>query len=515
MLYVLVMSTDADIVNVPLGDRWPAPTARYYWNQIGPGGLNIPNGATIVVIAHGNRTEIGNAHPGTVDIGAAAFLAIILGNMAAGAVPSDIYISACQGGIAEFAAAVALICQGRNIWQQTTIYGHSDAVIGPVPNPGTLAWYAIFTHRHLPESGPKSVLGGGAPPVSWPPTQLAAPATGAKDYNVPAVKYYVFNETGNIMMATTQGKGDNPVNPSAMALFEEVAVFFAAMTKAITTTPRRGATPPYAPTDYYTIYDYDALEGIVNGSGMFVNVNREDLQYSTTSVTVTFNIEFIEALLGIALTDGVGAAALLSTLNAMGKQATFSYASTRKYQQIGNLLFVCEYLLGMPIVSVLYFYLDEQDVETVVNASPCVTVSDSSFNLTIHKDTFMFVPPAWIREYGGDLASVAGDEAYQELIKQLQALITTVPLITAVSPSATTITAGTKITLTGVNFGGTVGRVLIGGIAQTTDAAAWTSTSVAFTAVNATGADVIAPIVLVTVGETAATSSFEYTLKHA
>jgi IPT/TIG domain len=515
MLYILIMSTDADIVNVQLGDRWPAPTAWYNWNQIELGGLNIPNGATIVVIAHGNRTEIGNAYPGTIDINAAAFLAIIRSNMAAGAVPSEIYISACQGGIAEFAAAVALICQGGNTWQQTTIYGHSDAVIGPVPNPNTLAWYAIFTHRHLVESGPKSVLGGGAPQVSWPPTKLVGPATGAKDYNVPAVKYYVFNETGNIMLATTQGKGNESVNPSTMALFAEVAVFFAAMTKAITTTPRRGATPPYAPTDYYTIYDYDALEGIVNGSGMFINVNREDLQYSTSSVTVTFTTEFIEALLGIALTDGVGAAALLATLNAMGKQATFSYASTQKYHQIGNLLFVCEYLVGMPIVSVLYFYLDQQAVQTVVTASPCVTVSDTSFDLTIHKDTFLFVPPAWIREYGGDLASVAGDEAYQELIKQLQALITTVPLITTVSPSGTTITAGAKVTLGGVNFGGTVGRVLIGGIEQKVAAADWTSTSVAFTAANATGSDVVAPIVLVTAGKTAATSSLEYTLKHA
>jgi hypothetical protein len=296
MLYVLLMSTDADIVNVPLGGGWPAPAGRYQWAQVAPGGLNIPNGATVVVIAHGNRTEIGNAHPGTVDINAAAFLALIYSNMAVNAVPSDIYISACQGGIAEFAASVALLAQSNNIWQRTTIYGHSDPMAGPVPNPGTLAWYAIYPPAR--EGGARAALEGTPPPISWPATQLTPPSQDTKDYNVPAVKHYVFNETGNIMLATTQGQGA-AVSPSAMALFEEVAVFFAAMTKAITTTPRPGATPPYAPTDYYTIYDYAALEGIVNGSGMFVNVNREDLQYSTKSVTVTFNIEFIEAVLGV------------------------------------------------------------------------------------------------------------------------------------------------------------------------------------------------------------------------
>jgi hypothetical protein len=507
------MSTDPDIVNVQLSGGWPAPNGFYQWLQLRPGGLNIPNGATIVVIAHGNSTEIGNATPGAIDINAASFLALVYSNMAAGAAPSEIYISACQGGIAEFGASVAIVAKQNKIWQQTTIYAHSDAVVGPVPSPGTLAWYTIYPTRTGDDLG--RALGGNPPPSPWPPRQLVNPPRATKDYNIPAVKYYVFNETGNIMIATTQGK-DGAVNPSATALFEEVGVFFAAMTKSITTTPRRGAATPYAPGDYYTIYDYDALEGIVNGSGMFVNVTREDLQFYRDSVTITFNNEFIEALLGIALTDGVGAVALLATLNAMGQQVTLSYNATGTYQKIGHLLFVCEYLMGMPLVSVLYFYLNETDVKTVIDASPCIKVSQSSITLNIHKDTFMFVPPPWIREYGGDLASVAGEEAYQELINQLKALITNQSVITQVAgDKGYTIAVAAKITLTGVNFGTKLGRVLIGGVLQTTDPKDWLDKSVAFTAVNGTGKDIVGPIVLVTEGGASATSPFEYTLSHS
>lgn len=62
--YIFEMSTDADIRNTNLNARWN-PFTRYTYPQVQRGGLNIPAGSTIVVIAHGSGTEIGNATPGT------------------------------------------------------------------------------------------------------------------------------------------------------------------------------------------------------------------------------------------------------------------------------------------------------------------------------------------------------------------------------------------------------------------------------------------------------------------
>ena len=76
-IYVLLMSTDANIINVQLSAGWAPPAARYAWAHVQIGGLNIPGGSTIIVIAHGNNNEIGNEHPGTIDINAQGFLALI------------------------------------------------------------------------------------------------------------------------------------------------------------------------------------------------------------------------------------------------------------------------------------------------------------------------------------------------------------------------------------------------------------------------------------------------------
>src|SRR5437868_12143560 len=94
----------------------------------------------------------------------------------------------------------------------------------------------------------------------------------ADPHNVEATKYYIFNETGNIMMASTSDMGVD-IQQSVRDVFAEVSVFFAAMTRAISTTinPKTG--------EPYSMYNYTALERIISGSGLFVHVTQTDLQH--------------------------------------------------------------------------------------------------------------------------------------------------------------------------------------------------------------------------------------------
>lgn len=142
MTYALYMSTDEDITHTPLNAAWN-PVTACSWAQIRAANLDLPAGATIVVLAHGNGDEIGNADPGTIDIDATTFLALIQGNMHAG-VPAKIYISTCGHRIAEFAANVRHAAEQNDIWDNTEIYGHADPVEGPVPPPNDIGWYQIF-----------------------------------------------------------------------------------------------------------------------------------------------------------------------------------------------------------------------------------------------------------------------------------------------------------------------------------------------------------------------------------
>ena len=143
MTYVMEMSTDPDIIGTGLNAAWNPIAARFNWAQVSAGGQGIPAGSTIVVIAHGNGDEIGNAAPGTVDINAEVFLALIQSNMAAG-VPAAIYLSTCSPGIAQFTAAVRIAAENNHIWANTHLYGHNDPQAGPVPPPGGIVWTEIF-----------------------------------------------------------------------------------------------------------------------------------------------------------------------------------------------------------------------------------------------------------------------------------------------------------------------------------------------------------------------------------
>lgn len=85
-------------------------------------------------------------------------------------------------------------------------------------------------------------------------------------------KKFIFSSTGNIMVATTEETSDN-LDSNVRDVFNEVSVFFAAMTKAISTTKRPNSD------NNYTLYDYAALEKVIDGSGCFT-VRRKT---STTS----------------------------------------------------------------------------------------------------------------------------------------------------------------------------------------------------------------------------------------
>lgn len=144
MTIVMQMSTDQDIVSTTLDSSWSPVAQRYSWDQVKAANLKIAEGATIVVVAHGDGKEIGNAKPGTVDVSPETFLALIQGNMAANSLPAVVYISTCAPGIAEFAARVRIGAESNKIWSHTRVYGHHDPVGGPVPPRKDVRWTQIF-----------------------------------------------------------------------------------------------------------------------------------------------------------------------------------------------------------------------------------------------------------------------------------------------------------------------------------------------------------------------------------
>lgn len=289
-------------------------------------------------------------------------------------------------------------------------------------------------------------------------------------------KKFIFSATGNIMVATTEEDSTN-MDDGVRSVFNEVSVFFAAMSKAISTTQRPNST------ENYSIYDYAALEKVIDGSGCFTHCTQEDIEYKSSSFGAEFSRELITALLGLPLGDGTlsFAQAMISSL---GHEALkLSKESSSSDSRVGNIVFICEYLFGMPIVSATVVYIDSQSETDTINAGPCVKTSKTEVSMKMHKDVYMFVTPTFIKKYAKDLNSVISSKTYGEFVSYLQSLITTDIVFDGIYENNVKVTdsklkAGSIYTLQGANFGNEKGNLKLG--EQILNITSWDSNKIEF-----------------------------------
>jgi len=304
------------------------------------------------------------------------------------------------------------------------------------------------------------------------PTSSSGPVYGSPDpnklskfipaknpYNIPAKKQYVFNETGNVMMSTTDFT-NSEIEESVRQCFAEVQVFFAAMTKALennaiaywnkpSTTKDKFHSPfyytetlpkPVAQTGSrnvvippqgnlvkknFSLYNYENLKRVIDESGCFIQVNEEDMKVETEQFGANFSKELLEAVLGLATGEGelAFARAMVSSVGEAGFNLGLSTQSNDT--RVANIIFVCEYLLGMPVISAIVITACSVENAETFQLGPCFKESNVHTSLTIHKDTYTFVTPSFIKEYSGDIISGITDTQFNELVQIFQNYLTT------------------------------------------------------------------------------------------
>ena len=295
--------------------------------------------------------------------------------------------------------------------------------------------------------------------------KLSSYIPGPNPYNIPAKKQYVFNETGNVMMSTTDFSNEQ-IQESVQKCFAEVQVFFAAMTKAlelkavgdwdkieaqantlwtgadtpakreqaiqairelsierspfyhkIPVTPAGSALRSYQKEHNYSLYDYSSLKRVIDSSGCFIQVNEEDLNMNQFKGGANFSKDLLEAVLGLA-TGGGELAFAQAMVNSVGKAGfNLAYASDHKDTRVGNIIFVCEYLMGMPVISAIVITACSIENKQTFQFGPCFKESTTNMSLSIHKDTYTFVTPSYIKEFSGDIISGIEDPNFSQLVK--------------------------------------------------------------------------------------------------
>jgi len=183
--------------------------------------------------------------------------------------------------------------------------------------------------------------------------------------NIENNRYFTFNQTGNILISTTE-KDSSEMPNEVKYLFNEVSVFFSAMIKSLSQT-RKPDTDGNADSDYYNINDYDALSSILKGSNYFVNTSKQQLFFKINPDSDHLGRELIGNVLGIDSTSSSlsFADSMFSSLNKETLKFVNKLSEKHKYNsldnRVSNIFFICEYIKGMSFVSVvvLHFKLNE------------------------------------------------------------------------------------------------------------------------------------------------------------
>lgn len=280
-------------------------------------------------------------------------------------------------------------------------------------------------------------------------------STLAQNYS-PVTKHYVFNHTGNIMITTT----GEPLDQSFRDVCAEVGVFFATMTKAIhsVTNPKTGKP--------YTIYNHSALKKVIESSGLFVSLHQQKVVFETESTGIEFGKEFIESVLGMSLSQEDLPVAS-EAFNAIKHESTNlaeaqekrkeDFASARGIEpeslaedneepdRVSHVVFVCESLMGMPMVSVIvaHFEAHPDDEEEQRKGEEAKKTPKKSFwsklspkhlvdelegkdekapekqEVTYQKDTYLFVSPQFFKDHVGNL-NVAESPELKQLVRQIE-----------------------------------------------------------------------------------------------
>jgi len=254
-------------------------------------------------------------------------------------------------------------------------------------------------------------------------TRVPLPVPSEEGYIHACDKKYCFNATGNIMLVTTD-QDTAKIEKQVRDVFNEVSVFFAGMTKAISEIKNPDFKNNNLLDEYYNLYHYDAIRQIIDRSGLFVQVNQTAVSHNVTSGGATFSKELLQGLLGLAV-GPAGAVELEAFANTMISNVSkeglkLGFKSETAHKEVGNIIFVCEYLLGMPLVTAIVLHIDSNKIKEHVEVGPCIKVDFESFNIEMHKDSYMFVLPKYIKKYAPDLMSGEFDPTYLKFVSSLK-----------------------------------------------------------------------------------------------
>ncbi len=199
-------------------------------------------------------------------------------------------------------------------------------------------------------------------------------------------RYHFFNETGNILISTHHDP-KFALPEVVQQKFYEVSAFFGVMMKTISTTvnPETGCN--------YSFFNYHPLEKLLKSSGAFLKVSELDITVDSNLLIKENHHALFKVLLGweFELNEISFASAIISSIGTEANRIANS--PTQNEFKVSHIIFCCEYLAGIPIVTVIVLSIDCHRHKSMLNNKPCLNNSIQSTDFVIQKESFLFVSP--------------------------------------------------------------------------------------------------------------------------
>lgn len=148
-------------------------------------------------------------------------------------------------------------------------------------------------------------------------------------------------------------------------------------------------------------------------------MHQEDRPFDYSSHDLTLNTAIITGVLGGISAGGTAMQIAQNTISSLGGAITASVSDTSSDKKVANLLFVCESLMGMPIVTIQLFMVDAKETESVAKTN-CSTYVTQEISFKYHQNTYLFVDPVYINQFTDEFKS---NPNFEKLIDSLASKI--------------------------------------------------------------------------------------------
>ncbi len=217
--------------------------------------------------------------------------------------------------------------------------------------------------------------------------------------------YFLFNTTGNIMIASTT-PNKNEIDKEVQTLFNKTTVFFGAIAAALN---KKGKD----------LTDYEALKVAILGLGFFFQIDSDERTFQYSSREFTLNTAIVQDVVGSI--GGIGASLRIAQriVESIGSKIKVANTQSQSSKNIAHLMFVCENLLGLPVVTASILYIDSKEGQQVSQTN-CSDYSETTINFKYNRENFLFVDPTLIEQFSGEFAA---SHKYHDLIDDIAKLI--------------------------------------------------------------------------------------------